>query len=97
MGYANGSRKEIIRAVSEAWMVLEREALVGRKFDQPYVYYFITRKGEKLKSREDFESYRRGRILPREILHPQISETVWGAFLRGDYETSVFQHYPGRS
>ena len=89
-GYPDGVKKEIERAVKEAWMVLEREVLIARKFDQSYVYYFITRKGEKLKTREDFESYRTGRILPREILHPQISETVWGAFLRGDYDTAVF-------
>ena len=88
-GYQKESHQEISRAVSEAWMVLEREALVARDFSQSYVYYFISRKGEKLKTIEDFESYRRSRVLPREILHPQISETAWGAFLRGDYEIAV--------
>ena len=91
--YLEESRQEMSRAVSEAWMVLEREGLIARDFSQSYVYYFITRKGEKLKTPEDFESYRRSRILSREILHPLISEAVWGAFLRGDYQTAVFSAF----
>jgi uncharacterized protein (TIGR02391 family) len=32
-------------------------------------------------------------ILPREILHPAIVQACWSAFLRGDYDTAVFQGF----
>ncbi len=32
-------------------------------------------------------------LLPRKILHPAIASACWSAFLRGDYDTAVFQAF----
>ena len=37
--------------------------------------------------------YRRANRLPRQLLHPRIAQTVWASFLRGDYDTAVFQAF----
>ena len=46
-----------------------------------------------LKSSENLAAYRKSNMLPRELLHPIIGEKIWATFLRGDYDTSIFQCY----
>jgi uncharacterized protein (TIGR02391 family) len=46
-----------------------------------------------LKGRQDVEAYRKSNILPKESLHPIIADRVWPAFVRGEYETAVFQAF----
>ena len=38
-------------------------------------------------------SYRHANRLPRHQLHPRIAQKVWASFLRGDYDTAVFQAF----
>ncbi|MCH8296371.1 hypothetical protein IH992_35270 [Candidatus Poribacteria bacterium] len=39
------------------------------------------------------EAYRKANLLPRRLLHPVIAQKVWSLFLRGDYDTAVFQAF----
>jgi uncharacterized protein (TIGR02391 family) len=39
------------------------------------------------------EAYRKANLLPKELLHPVIAQKVYAAFLRGEYDTSVFQAF----
>ena len=39
------------------------------------------------------DAYRRANRLPRQQLHPRIAQKVWASFLRGDYDTAVFQAF----
>ena len=32
-------------------------------------------------------------LLPKQLLHPTIAQKVWASFLRGDYDTAVFQSF----
>ncbi len=41
----------------------------------------------------DVDAYRHGNLLPREQLHPAIAQRVWAAFLRGSYDTAVFEAF----
>jgi hypothetical protein len=38
----------------------------------------------------DFKSFKLANLLPREILHPQIADPVWRAFMRGEFDVAAF-------
>ena len=77
-------------ALLEAWAWLVREGLlIGTKGDT----YLISRRGKKLQGRQDLEAYRKSNILAKQSLHPVIADRVWPNFVRGEYETAVFQAF----
>src|ERR1700690_2876686 len=77
---------------AEAWAWLEREGLIALKPNAGGSYgYFITRRGQRLIDRNAYEAYRRASILPRSLLHPRIESRVYPSFLRGAYDTAVFE------
>ena len=41
----------------------------------------------------DWDAYKKANQLPRQFLHPSIVAKVWPTYLRGDYDTAVFQAY----
>jgi uncharacterized protein (TIGR02391 family) len=53
--------------------------------------FFITRRGQKLIDRSAFTSYRQATLLPRSLLHPCIDVRVYPSFLRGAYDTAIFE------
>jgi uncharacterized protein (TIGR02391 family) len=81
------------RALMEAWVWLEKEGLIAPKPGTQGDWCFITRRGQALSSPEDLMKYRRSGRLPRQLLHPLISQKVWAPYLRGDYDTAVFQAF----
>ena len=79
-------------ALTEAWIWLEKEGLIARKPDAPS-WIYITKRGHLYANRERFSVYLKGRLLPRKLLHPAISEKIYAMFMRGDYDTAVFQGF----
>lgn len=53
----------------------------------------ISRRGSKMQKREDVDVYRHGNLLPRGQLHPTIAQPVWATFVRGGYDTAVFEAF----
>jgi len=93
-GYPHGPTLEkCSRALSEAIAWLEAQGLIARNLDQPAQWYFVSRRGLSLKTRADISAYRQGRTLPIELLPVELVEKVHHLFLRGDYETAVFQAF----
>jgi uncharacterized protein (TIGR02391 family) len=92
-GYPLAYRQRISEALIEAWIWLEREALVAPRPGSKGELVFVTRRGHKIADPEGLKAYRRSQLLPRQLLHPRIGHKVWAAFLRGDYETAVFQAF----
>lgn len=86
-------RDMLLRALMEAWVWLEREGLVVQKPWEMGKWFFISRRGYRMRAAGDLEAYRKSNLLPRESLHPVISQKVWGLFLKGDYDTAVFQAF----
>jgi uncharacterized protein (TIGR02391 family) len=85
-------RGQIECAMMEAWGWLAREGLIAlRPGDNQW--HFITRRGLSLKTPEDFDAFRKSAFLPRTLLHPVIEKACWQAYMRGDYDTAVFQAY----
>lgn len=86
-------QEDISRALMEAWVWLEREGLLAPKPGARGDWQFITRRGRKLKHHTDLDALRRANLLPRHTLHPVIAQKIWSLFLRGEYDTAVFQAF----
>lgn len=79
-------------AFMEAWMYLLREGLLVEKPKSPG-WYFVSRRGRRLKGRQDLQAFRRAAVIQKQSLHPLIAERAWPTFLRGEYDTAVFQAF----
>jgi uncharacterized protein (TIGR02391 family) len=94
--YPQHQRDVIAKALMEAWIWLEREGFLAPR---PGIaihsgdWMFITRRGKRIKNSVDLKSFIHGNLLPKQQLHPSIAMKVWSAFVRGEYETSVFQAF----
>lgn len=84
---------EVSQALLEAWAWLESEGILIRDANQTGHSFFISRRGRRLKSREDLSVYRKASLLPKGQLHPLLASKVYPAFLRGEYDTAVFQAF----
>jgi uncharacterized protein (TIGR02391 family) len=87
---AHYKQDAVNNALLEAWSWLVREGLLIATTQDTYL---VSRRGSKLKGRQDLEAYRRSNILPKASLHPVIADRVWPDFVRGEYETAVFQAF----
>jgi len=83
-GYPLAHKGEIELALAEAWtwlmvqgLVLPAEGMNGNNGDRR-----LSRRAHRMESEAEFASFK-ARLLPREILHPKIADTVWRAFMRG--------------
>ncbi|HUP63067.1 MAG TPA: TIGR02391 family protein [Thermoanaerobaculia bacterium] len=74
--------------LTEAWWWLVREGFVVESTSSGWFY--ISRRGKRALESNNPIAFRHVRLLPRESLHPAISEKSFPPFLRGDYETAVF-------
>ena len=46
-----------------------------------------------MKTRLDLDDYRKRARFPKDLLHSTLAEKVWSLYLRGDYDTAVFQAF----
>jgi uncharacterized protein (TIGR02391 family) len=92
--YPAESRDDVAQAWSEGWTWLLNEGLLVEKPDdaQP-TWYVLSRNARKLKTAEQIEAYRRARVLPRGMLHQVIASKAEPPFMRGEYDTAVFQAF----
>jgi uncharacterized protein (TIGR02391 family) len=58
-----------------------------------YERRLASRRGARLKTAADVAAYRHASLLPRGLLHPALSGKVEAPFIRGDYDTAVFQAF----
>jgi uncharacterized protein (TIGR02391 family) len=83
-----GHNDAIDEALTEVWAVLEREGFLVRDEAD---WYFISRRGEQALRADSFDSFRVALLLPKDMLNPKLLPQVWGAFVRGQYDTAVFE------
>jgi len=91
--YPPQHREPLRRALAEAWGWLDREGLIAQNPSQGGEWIFVTRRGERLAESRDLNAYRVAALLPRAALHPKLLAGVPSSFLRGDYDTAVFQAF----
>ena len=85
--------EEIRMALMEAWVWLEHEGLLAPAPGAGPEWFFVTRRGTKVKSHTDLAAMRKSDMLPRRLLHPVIAQKVRSLFVRGEYDTAVFQAF----
>lgn len=91
-GYPTDKIDDILNALMEAWVWLGREGLIVPRPDhQPN--WIISRRGRRLKTRADVSRFRHATLLPRAQLHGAIAAKVYATFLRGEYDTAVFEAF----
>lgn len=85
-------RQEVSQRLIVAWRWLERELFIA---PQPgnIDWAFITPRGKAVLEAQDFETYKKGYLLPSEGLDPILVRKVKQAFIRGDYDTAIFQAF----
>jgi hypothetical protein len=92
--YPPGSRRTVELAAAEAISWLVTEGLLVPDPGQPsHNLYVPTRRAKSLKTRTDVEAFRKGRILPAELLPTPFAEKVVPLFRRGDHDVAVFQAF----
>ena len=81
----------VILALMEAWAWLQSAGLLVEKSTPGW--FFVSRRAKQITSHDDFEAYRKACLLPKNQLHPLVASKVYPAFLRGEYDTAVFQAF----
>jgi len=91
-GFPPAYQERVVNAVFEALWFLINQGLV---MEQPNAngWLMFTRRGATLKTRADLEAFRKASILPTELLGTDLAERVRPLFIRGDYDTAVFQAF----
>jgi len=77
----------------EGWMWLEKENFLAPKPGEQGDWAFITRKGRRILEEQNFDTYKRASLLPSDNLDPVLVRKVKPSFIRGDYETAIFQSF----
>ncbi len=101
LNYPPEYQDKVLFALMEAWQWLQREGFVAPsptslssiRSARTITTYFITRRGLRVETSEDLESYHKVNLLPKGQLHPLIAQKVWSLFLQGDYDTAVFRAF----
>jgi uncharacterized protein (TIGR02391 family) len=93
IAYPQDYREPINRALTEAWVWLEREGLIAPRPGNSANFMFVTRRGKALANRKGLNSYRHANLFPKTVVHPVIVQKVYPAFLRGEYDTAIFQAF----
>ncbi len=84
---------EVSLAFAEAWAWLEAQGLIvpAEGINGTNGWRRLSRRAAKFESETDVKPYAFVRRLPKEVLHPVFANTVWAAFMRGEYDVAVFQ------
>ena len=87
-------RRKVDEALTGAWIWLEREGMllpeVGNH-DRDWV--IISERGRRLADAENFAGYRLASMLPRKTLHPSLGPSIFALFVRGHYDSVVFEAF----
>src|SRR4051812_25310398 len=92
--YPEAHWAEIVVRIAEAWAWLMAQGLIAPRADggeQGWV--FVTRLGQKAATAAGFTEFRKGLELPKDRLHHAIAERCFGHFVRGLFDTAVFEAF----
>lgn len=91
--YPREKQSEVNLAFAEAWAWLEAQGLLvpAPETNGRNGWRVLSRRAREMESKAEFANYKIARLLPKELLHPQIADVVWGAFMRGQFDGAAFQ------
>ena len=83
--YSDRHKREIDLALAEAFAWLEAQALVvpAQGINGQNGWRHLSRRAKKFVDEIDVAAFTAARRLPKESLHPSISNPVWQEFIRG--------------
>jgi uncharacterized protein (TIGR02391 family) len=91
--YSVANFSPLTRLFQESFLWLEREGLVAPIPTDTNGWMYVTDRGKKNRGSTSLALIRKASLLPKSILNPKLLTQVLSTFLRGDYETAVFQSY----
>ena len=91
--YPRERRGDVEIALTEAYAWLEAQGLIvpAPDINGSNGWRILSRRAKRFESEAEFSRYAVSRLLPKEVLHPMISEKVWMAFMRSEFDVAVFQ------
>ncbi|HUZ91802.1 MAG TPA: TIGR02391 family protein [Methylocella sp.] len=91
--YSQHTKAAAQAAIAEAFAWLQAQGLVIPQIGINGANGWVTlsRRARKFENEADFRSFATARLLPKEMLHPKISNVVWQEFIRGQYDIAVLQ------
>jgi hypothetical protein len=86
-------QNEINLALAEAWAWLVAQGLLVPAPGQHGGpdWRVLSRRARRFEDEAEFARYAVARMLPKEALHPRISNKVWSAFMRSEFDVAAFQ------
>ena len=101
LNYPHKSHEDVLFALMEAWQCLLSERFVAPRPPNlrsttgmsQNTTYFVTRRGQKIETLDDFEAYRKADLLRKHQLHPIIADKVWSIFAQGSYRAAVLEAF----
>ena len=91
--YGGEKADEVRRLVTESWIWLERELMIAPNFRLSPGWVYVTKRGQKLAAEDDIQKYIRSSTISSQSLDPVLASKVHPLFIRGDYDTAVFQAF----
>jgi len=92
--YPPGTQRAVNLAIAEAMSWLVTQGLLVPDPGQPSAGFYVpTRRAQHLRTRADVEAFRKGRILPGDLMPTLFAEKVVPLFRRGDYDVAVLQAF----
>ncbi len=91
--YAGQQYHQFIRVATEAWMWLLHEGLIAPHPEQGGDWVFVTRRGKRFRELGNPARFRDARLLPPGTLDATLAAKVRPPFLRGDYDSAVFEAF----
>jgi uncharacterized protein (TIGR02391 family) len=91
--YAGPRARVFCEHAMEAWMWLEREGFLMPRPGNLDAWATVTRRGRQVLEAQDFTTYKRESVLRGVNLDAILVRKVKPAFLRGDYDTAIFQAF----
>lgn len=91
--YSGDRYKDIAAAITEAWIWLERELMLAPTPGKERNWLYVTKRGTNLAELSDLTKYTRSNLISRQSLDPVLVSKVLPLFIRGDYDTAVFQAF----
>jgi uncharacterized protein (TIGR02391 family) len=92
-GWDDPRKEELSLAISEAWNWLEVQGLLipSPGINGSNGFRLFSRRARKMATVNDVKSFAQSRRIEKDKLHPRIAQTVWSAYMRGEYDVAVFQ------
>ena len=85
---------ELQHAIAEAWQSLLNQGLLA---PSPQVtqspMFVVSRKGRSALSAQAYADLQRASLFPRATLHPAIAASTYNLFIRGSFDTAVFEAF----